>query len=162
MGGHPSHSKANPNFDPNWKQTQPPHNGPITEGKTIIARFNACVEYFKDDTLLQYQENIPGNGPWKSVSYKEYQTICVQLAAAMEDIGMLPGDRIIMLGDGTGVWSLVAVAIQMVGASIIGVHSGFTPANTAGNYPPSSLFGQFWSWVPKVKLIPRHILAPFV
>jgi long-chain acyl-CoA synthetase len=62
-------------------------------------------------------------GLWQEITWRQYHQEVRALGAALLDRGLLPGDRVAIIGDNCPEWVFVDLAVQSVGGVSVGVYA---------------------------------------
>jgi long-chain acyl-CoA synthetase len=92
------------------------------EAKTIVELFQTQVEQLGDHTLFLHKER----GVYVPVSWRELQPRVRKVAAGLVQLGIQPGDRVVILSWNRLEWIIADLAIQHAGAIAVTIHSPLT------------------------------------
>lgn len=95
----------------------------MAEPKTILEIFeNRVNESSARPALRRRVESV-----WTTISWKEWWEASERIAAGLIDVGVQPGDRVLLLSETRVEWLVCDIAIQMTGAVTVPVYPSLGP-----------------------------------
>ncbi|HVX10854.1 MAG TPA: AMP-dependent synthetase/ligase [Pirellulales bacterium] len=94
---------------------------------TIVSLFAQRVEQAGDQPAIQFRVG----GAWKTLRWADVVDDVRRLAAVLKSSGVEPGDRVVQFSPNRYEWILADLAIQVVRAVHVPVHSSLAPAQVA-------------------------------
>lgn len=85
--------------------------------KTIVKLFETAVGQFSSNTLMW--EKTAGN--YQGISYHELHEAVLEMACGLIDLGIEPGDKLCLVGDGSSQWLVSELAALYCGAVVVPV-----------------------------------------
>ncbi len=99
----------------------------LVAGQTVPRRFLATVSAHADDVALSSRE---GEGH-RELSYADYADAACRLAAALPELGVGPGTRVVLLLRNRPEFHIADVACLLVGATPISIYNSSSPEQIA-------------------------------
>jgi long-chain acyl-CoA synthetase len=98
------------------------------EGATIPQRFLRTVAAHPEAVALRQRQE---DGSWREVTYGEYRDQVATVAAALERLGIGPGDRVVLMLRNVIDFHLVDLAVLFRGATAISIYNSSAPEQVA-------------------------------
>ncbi|MBW8750366.1 MAG: long-chain fatty acid--CoA ligase [Propionibacteriales bacterium] len=111
-------------------------------GRTIASAFADTVEAQGDNPAYSDKVGVEGDG-WRTLSWRELRESGLQLAAALVELGVQPGDRVAIMATNRIEHVLADVAAMHAGAISVSIYNTLSPdqvSYVAGNSAPSVVF----------------------
>ncbi len=90
--------------------------------KTIPAIFRETVASYSAKDALRFKED----GRYKGISYSEFHDMVVNLASALVELGVGPGERVALMAENRPEWLVVDQAVLSLGAVIVPIYTTLT------------------------------------
>src|SRR5271166_2940480 len=93
------------------------------EGDTIIDAFRHNVRCFPDRPALRWHRD----GAWLALTWSEYGRAVAEAAAGLDDVGIVPGDRVAILSGNRMEWHLADFGVLGSGAVTVPLYQTSSP-----------------------------------
>jgi len=94
--------------------------GQIIEGRTIPKAFLATVAAYRDRTALRWRKS---DGDWASWTFGDYASQVARVAAAYRDLGVRPGDKIVLMMRNIPEFHILDMAAYFCGATPVSIYN---------------------------------------
>lgn len=93
--------------------------------RTVIEMFDERVEQSGQATALRVQQN----DAWISISWREWHEAVARFATVLSDLGVEPGDRVLLISQNRPEWVIADLAIMRLGAVVVPIHPDTLPTH---------------------------------
>jgi long-chain acyl-CoA synthetase len=96
----------------------------MVEGQTVASGFLNVVQRMPDSVALR--EKGP-DGEWVQWTYREFADEVAACAAGLQDLGVQPGDRVVLMLRNTAAFHFVDIAAVFCGATPVSIYNSSSP-----------------------------------
>lgn len=96
---------------------------PVKSWPNLVSMFFEQAEQFKSADMLRVKKD----GEWVSLSWSEVADQVCRLAAALAEMGIEKGDRVVLVSENRPEWAIADLAIMAAGAISVPSYTTYTP-----------------------------------
>ena len=96
----------------------------MVQGRTVLTEFLATLEANADRVALRWQQD---DGSWGALTFTELADRVARAAAGLRELGVGPGDRVLLMMRNIPAFHWLDVAVLFVGATPVSIYNSSAP-----------------------------------